>query len=87
MPVYKVYVTRDASVTYVAKIEAASVEDLEERCSRTGLTEKDLGKVEWKVDSTISYDDVENYRITEEIIKEKEGVLSLEEITHKEWSL
>ena len=87
MPVFKVYVTRDASVTYVAEIEAPSVEALEERCSRTGLSEKGLGEVDWEVDSTVSYDEVENYRITEEVIKEKDGALSLEEITHKEWSL
>lgn len=87
MPLFRVYVTRDASVTYSALIEAPSIEDVEARCTRTGLSEDNLGEVEWEVDSTISYDQVEKYRITEDVIKQVAGMPMLDEVTLKEWSL
>lgn len=87
MPVFRVYVTKDASVTYVAEVEAESVEDLEARCTSTGLSENNLGEVEWSVDSTISYDQAEKYRITNDVIKTIDGQLGLYEVTLKEWSV
>ena len=75
---HKVYVTRDASVTYVAEVDL-SVEEIEKRCGKYGFDTDGLHEVVWELDDVSSYDNAEAYHITHE-----EGE---EEVSDKQWDL
>lgn len=83
---YKVYVTRDASVTYVAELDL-SVEEIEARCSKYGFKEDNLGEIEWDVHNVSTFDNVEAYEITHEEEKIIDGDSVIDEITDKQWNM
>jgi len=61
MPRFKVFVTRDASVTYSATVEADSLDEIKERMHRHGFA----GPTEtpWEQEDTQVFDNVEAYRV------------------------
>lgn len=84
----KVYVTRDASVTYFADVpENMRLEEVEARCHKYGFEDDNLGEIEWEVHNISTFDNVEAYAITQdqEVLIEGDTVVS--EVTLKEWSL
>lgn len=83
---HKVYVTRDASVTYVAELDL-SVEEIEARCSKYGFKVDNLGEIEWDVYSVSTFDNVETYEITHDEQKVINGESVMDEITDKQWNL
>lgn len=83
---HKVYVTRDASVTYVAEVDL-SVEEIEARCSKYGFEEENLGEIEWDVYNVFTFDNVEAYEITHDEEKVIDGQPVMDEVSDKEWSL
>ena len=61
MPRFKVYVTRDASVTYSATVEADSLNEIKQHMHRHGYA----GSIEtpWEQEDTQVFDNVEAYRV------------------------
>ena len=83
---HKVYVTRDASVTYVAELDL-SVEEIEARCSKYGFEEDNLDEIEWEVYKVSTFDNVESYEITHDEEKVINGAPVMDEVTDKQWDL
>lgn len=63
MPKHKVYVTRDASVTYVAEVDMP-LEEIKERCGKHGFACSP--ELEWETFNVSAYDNAEVYEVTEE---------------------
>lgn len=83
---HKVYVTRDASVTYVAELDL-SVEEIEARCNKYGFEEDNLGEIEWEVYKVSTFDNVEAYEITHDEEKVINDQPVMDEVTDKQWDL
>ena len=67
MPKFKVHVTRDASVTYSAMVEADSLEQVKEHMSRHGYAGPVIGGDEaWECEAVNTYDEVEQYQVYDE---------------------
>lgn len=85
MPKHKVYVTKDASVTYVAEVDLP-LEEIEARCGKRGFDNSNLD-LEWDTFSVNVYDDAESYQITREVQKTIDGKTITDEVTDLEWYL
>lgn len=83
---HKVYVTRDASITYVAEVDLP-LDQIEDRCSKYGFKEDNLGEIEWEVHKVSTLDNVEAYEITHDEEKVIDGQTVKDEVTDKDWSL
>lgn len=63
MPKFKVSVTRDASVTFSAEVEAADLSEVEAHMSKHGYNGPIIG--EWSQDDANTYDNVEQYTVAD----------------------
>lgn len=85
MTKHRVYVTRDASVTYVAEVDL-SLEEIEARCGKHGFDDTGLD-IEWDTYSINTYDDAEAYQITHDVQKTINDQIVTDEVTDLEWEL
>lgn len=83
MAKHKVYVTRDASVTYVAEVDL-TLEEIEARCGKHGFDDGDL-TIEWEDHSINVFDNVEIYQITHQEHRMINNVHIEDEVTDQEW--
>lgn len=83
---HKIYVTRVASVTYVAELDL-SVEEIENRCSKYGFDDDNFYHLEWDLYNINNYDNVEAYEITHDEEKVIDGQTVMDEVTDKQWDL
>ena len=83
---YKVYVTRDASVTYVAEVDLP-LDQIEARCGKYGFNDDGLPDLELIPVQLREYDNVEAYEITHDEQKVIDGQPVMDEVSDKEWSL
>ncbi len=83
---HKVYVTRDASVTYVAEVDLP-LDQIEARCGKYGFNADGLPELDWELHNITSYYDVEAYEITHDEKKIINDQPVMDEVSDKNWSL
>lgn len=84
---HKVYVTRDASVTYVTEVEGLTLEEIEARCGKHGFDDSGLPDLIWDEHNLSTYDNAEAYEITHDEERVIDGDSVMDEITDKQWDL
>lgn len=85
MPKHKVYVTRDASVTYVAEVDMP-LEEIKKRCGKHGFDDEGLD-LDWSEGDISAYDNVEAYHVTHEVRRVVDNATVIDEITDLEWDM
>lgn len=83
---HKIYVTRDASVTYVAEVDLP-LDQIEARCGKYGFDADGLHPLDWELHDISSYYEAEAYEITHDEEKVIDGQPVMDEVSDKNWSL
>ena len=83
---HKIYVTRDASVTYVAEVDLP-LDQIEARCGKYGFNDDGLPELDWDQFKVSTFDNVEAYEITHDEEKVIDGQPVMDEVSDKNWSL
>ena len=82
---HAVYVTRTASVTYVAEVDLP-LDEIKARCGKYGFDDEGL-ELHWDVFRLSAYDSAEAYQITHEVVRMIENKRVIDEVTDAEWEL
>lgn len=82
---HTVYVTRTASVTYVAEVDLP-LDEIKARCGKYGFDDEGL-ELDWDVSRLSAFDSVEAYQITHEVARMIENKRVIDEVTDAEWEL